>query len=147
VAVRTLALDLLASFGLSGWSFRYNRGKRTLGLCRYDRRSVELSVHLVERNGPAEVLDTLLHEVAHALVGPGHGHGAAWRKKCLEVGAVPRSCGPAAMPAGRWRARCTACGARFDRHRRPDRAKGWFCRRCGPRRGALVWVQVGDGVG
>ena len=139
---RRLALDLMARHGLDGWTFEFNWRKRTVGLCRYTTKTIELSVYLVERNGPDEILDTLLHEIAHALVGPGHGHDAVWKRKCVELGAVPRACGDAAMPEGCWKAECAVCGARFDRHRKPKRLRGWFCRRCGPQRGGLVWKRA-----
>jgi predicted SprT family Zn-dependent metalloprotease len=132
----------MAWHGLHGWTFAFNRRKRDMGLCRYAARAIELSVYLVERNGPDEVRDTVLHEIAHALVGPGHGHDAVWQRKCLEVGARPERCGQADMPAGRWHAHCGGCGAAFHRHRRPRRLGGWFCRACGPERGPLTWRVV-----
>jgi predicted SprT family Zn-dependent metalloprotease len=138
-AVRTLALELMARHGLSGWSFGFNRRKRTLGLCLYAQQAIELSIYFVDRNSTDEVRDTILHEIAHALVGPGHAHDAVWKAKALEVGARPQRCGAAEMPEGRWRARCPACGQGFSRHRRPERLGGWFCRPCGPERGKLTW--------
>jgi predicted SprT family Zn-dependent metalloprotease len=139
---RKLAVESMARHGLHDWTFQFNWRKRSMGLCRYAVKTLELSVHLVDRNGPDEILDTILHEIAHALVGPGHGHDAVWRRKCVEIGATPKRCGHAEMPEGRWRAECATCGARFDRHRKPQRMKGWFCRGCGPERGALVWRQA-----
>lgn len=140
--VQALAQGLLASFGLREWSFAYNRRKAAMGMCFYDRRTIELSHHFVERNSHAEIVDTLLHEIAHALVGPGHGHDAVWKRKCVEIGARPVRCGHAAMPDGRWQARCGACGYCFHRHRRPHRMRGWFCRQCGQVRGKLAWKCV-----
>jgi predicted SprT family Zn-dependent metalloprotease len=142
-AVRRHAVALLARHGLADWGFAYNRRKRTLGLCIYDRRTIELSLHFVLRNDLAEITDTLLHEIAHALVGPGHGHDAVWKRKCVEVGARPVRCGEADMPAGRWRATCGRCGQAFSRHRRPARRRGWFCRECGPDHGRLTWALEG----
>ena len=46
-------------FGLAGWRFRYNERLTSMGLCRHGRRTIELSVHLVQRNSPEEVLETL----------------------------------------------------------------------------------------
>jgi predicted SprT family Zn-dependent metalloprotease len=129
----------LVAHGLIDWSFAFNRRKRTLGLCVYHRRTIELSSHFVHRNGAAEIRDTLLHEIAHALVGPGHGHDAAWRRQCLAIGARPVRCGVANMPPGHWRAHCGGCGRAFHRHRRPQPLTGWFCQHCGPGRGGLVW--------
>jgi predicted SprT family Zn-dependent metalloprotease len=84
-------------------------GRRVAGLCRYGPRTVELSVHFVERNSEEAVRDTLPHETAHAFVRPGHGHGAAWKAMCLRVGAKPeRLSFGAVRPVGRWRAVCQA---------------------------------------
>jgi predicted SprT family Zn-dependent metalloprotease len=139
-----LALELLASHGLPDWGFRYNRQKCALGMCFYHRRTIELSIHFVERNAMDEIRDTILHEIAHALVGPGHGHDAIWKRKCRQIGARPRACGAADMPEGHWQAQCGGCGRRFHRHRRPARLRGWFCRGCGPQRGPLVWMNAGS---
>jgi predicted SprT family Zn-dependent metalloprotease len=137
--VRKLALGLLMAHGLHGWSFAFNWRKRSMGLCAFSHRRIELSVHFVERNNHAEILDTILHEIAHALVGPGHGHDAVWKTKCIEIGAKPLRCGEADMPESRWHARCGACGKSFHRYRRPKRLRGWFCQDCGPQVGALIW--------
>jgi predicted SprT family Zn-dependent metalloprotease len=142
VEVRQLALGLLVSHGLSGWSFAFNRRKRTLGLCVYHRRTIQLSLHFVQRNGDEVIRDTLLHGIAHALVGLGHGHDAAWKRQCVAIGARPVRCGHADMPEGRWQAKCEGCRRTFHRHRRPEQTKGWFCRDCGPKRGRLVWHQT-----
>lgn len=138
-AVQKTALELMARHGLQGWSFRFNRRKRAMGMCFYQQRRLELSVYLVQRNGPEEILDTLLHEIAHALVGLGHAHDAVWQQKCFEIGAQPIRCGQASMPEGRWKSRCGSCSRDYHRHRKPKRMKGWFCRFCGPECGGLVW--------
>jgi predicted SprT family Zn-dependent metalloprotease len=136
--VRRLALELMACHGLTGWTFGFNRRKRSMGLCRYALRTIELSIHLVQRNGSEEIRDTILHEIAHALVGQEHGHDTVWKAKCLQIGAAPTRCGQADMPQGKWRARCNACSMVFSRHRRPQ-GRGWFCRACGPETGKLQW--------
>lgn len=141
-AVRSLARRLLAAHGLGDWTFAFNRRKRSMGLCVYGRRTIELSIHFVLRNEGSEILDCLLHEIAHALVGARHGHDAVWKRKCLEIGARPTRCGQAAMPAGRWRATCGHCGTAFHRHRRPKQPTGWYCRACGPEKGELTWSEA-----
>jgi hypothetical protein len=142
--VQRLARRLLAGHGLGDWSFAYNRSKLQMGLCVFGRRLILLSAYFVELNGDEAVLDTLLHEIAHALVGPGHGHDAVWRAKCLEVGAKPERLSYAVkMPLGRWRAVCPGCGRLHDRHRRPKHMAGWHCAGCGRERGRLTWSRAG----
>ena len=138
---RDLACRLLTAYGLRDWSFAFNRSKRQMGCCRYDPKVIELSRYFVELNARDLIRDTLLHEIAHALVGPGHGHDAVWKAMCLGVGARPeRISDEPDMPQGRWQAICYGCGMRHHKHRRPKRMKGWFCRRCGPDLGSLVWA-------
>jgi predicted SprT family Zn-dependent metalloprotease len=140
---RRLALELFSVHGLYDWSFAFNRGKRTMGWCLYSSKTIELSIHFVERNSTEVIRDTLLHEIAHALVGPGHGHDAVWKRMCLDIGAKPeRLSYEVNMPEGRWQARCGQCGLLHHRHRRPKWLTGWYCGYCGKERGRLVWQQA-----
>src|SRR5262249_23001253 len=141
---RAMALELMAEHGLRGWTFAFNRRKEATGLCDYQRRTIELSIYFVERNPPAEIRDTVLDGVAHALVGAGHGHDGVWKRKCRAIGAGRERTGEADRPPGRWQARCHGCGKEFHRHRRPQRLRGWFCRSCGPRDGSLTWREEPD---
>ena len=121
---------------------RLERAKRALGVCRYHRMTIGLSVHLVEGNGPEEARETLLHEIAHAVLGPGHGHNTTWKARCRKLGCRPVRCGNAKMLEVRWRAECGTCGRRFHRHRRPRSLTGWCCRRWGRERRRLVWREA-----
>lgn len=138
--VHQLASALLTRHGLADWKFSFNRSKTQLGLCLFGPKLIQVSVHFVARNGADLIRDTLLHEIAHALVGLGHGHDGVWKAKCREIGARPeRLCFEADMPAGRWQAQCGGCGMVHHKHRRPRHLHGWFCRHCGRERGRLTW--------
>lgn len=142
--IRALANDMLALYGLHDWSFAFNRRKTQMGLCCYGPQRIELSFHFAERNSEEAIRETLLHEIAHALTGPGHGHDAVWEKKCLEIGAKPqRLCFDVDMPQGRWQARCGCCGMLHTKHRRPKHPVGWYCTQCGKERGRLTWRPAG----
>jgi predicted SprT family Zn-dependent metalloprotease len=141
--VRELALSLMAKHGLNGWQFKFNRRKCALGLCVAPHLGrpgrIELSRFYTEVNPDAAIVDTILHEIAHALTGVEHGHDHVWRTTCLRIGARPKRCGRAVMPPGGWKAVCRGCFTEHRRHRRPKRLDGWSCRRCGPTFGSLTW--------
>ena len=125
-----LARRLLDAHGLPGWTVALDSAKARAGLCRYDRRTISLSRHLIRLHQPQEVEDTVLHEIAHALVGPGHAHDAVWRAQARRLGSSAERCVPADRPrvTGEWRGACPA-GHETSAHRRPVRVKS--CGRCG----------------
>lgn len=139
-AARTLAEELLRRHPeLSDWRITFSRrSRRTLGLCRHRHKAIQLSTHFIRLNPEAEVRDIVLHEIAHSLVGPGHGHGPQWKAMARRVGANPdRVNHTATMPPGDWVAVCPNCNRRFECFRRPRR-RCW-CRPCGPDLGALTF--------
>ena len=88
-----VANKLMKEFNVpKGWTFRFNNRKRSLGLCCYTTKTVELSRDFVRLNERSEIEDTIRHEIAHALVGPGHGHDAVWKRMAVRCGANPRAC-------------------------------------------------------
>ena len=140
---KILARDLMNLYGLEEWSFKLNGSKRQLGVCKGSIKQIELSSHYVHQNAEAHVKDTILHEIAHALVGVEHGHSEVWKKMCLRVGCLPKACDETAiLPKGAWQARCPGCMTHFNRHRKPQRLTGLYCKRCGPIKGRLLFANV-----
>lgn len=69
-----------------GWSTGFNTRKRTLGLCKYNTKTIEISTVLCKAISEEEVYDTCLHEVAHALCTYKDGHNAKWKRTFLLLG-------------------------------------------------------------
>lgn len=80
-----------------------DRMRRRLGHVRYhetptgERGIVELALNidLMLEGAEAQLVDTLLHEMAHVeawLVHGHRGHGAVWKRIALRVGCEPRAC-------------------------------------------------------
>jgi len=134
IEARSLATDLMALHGLTGWRLVFDNAKMRAGVCRPGRREIGLSRVLTALHTDAEVRDTVLHEIAHALVGPAHGHDAVWRSRAQAIGSTGGRCVPetAARAAAPWAGRCPA-GHEFQRHRRPTRVMS--CSLCSPRFG------------
>jgi predicted SprT family Zn-dependent metalloprotease len=140
--VEEYARLVLDAFGLAEWAFGWDKARRRLGRCSYRKKLITLSIHLAALNGCEEVMETIRHEVGHAVVGPGHGHGPVWRAAARRIGAKPVRCSTTAkVPAGTWQATCGGCSRISHRYRRPKRLDGWFCRRCGRTNGRLIWLR------
>lgn len=145
--VPRLTRYLLEQHGLwgKGWRFRWDHAKRRAGGCHHGRKVISLSRHYVALNVAGrsdDIVDTILHEIAHALCGPHEGHGAAWKATCVRIGARPQRCYDSAtveMPKGRLVAKCGWCGREYRRHKQVKAGWRCFCRHCGNERGVLVF--------
>lgn len=84
---RALAAELLSQLG-----FPSPRMVATLGMALFQGKTpivLRLSEHHVLKASDADVLDVILHEIAHFVAGAEAGHGPAWKRACLRVGARP----------------------------------------------------------
>ena len=126
---RRLATDLMQHHQLTGWRLVFDRARTRAGVCRYDRREIGLSRVLTALHPPDLVRETILHEIAHALTGPGHAHDAVWRATARGIGGDGRRCvsASAPRPPAPWVGQC-ARGHEVTRHRRPARPTS--CLRC-----------------
>lgn len=86
------ARRLMDSYNLKSWELSFDSSQRRFGVCRGHKREISLSYPLVSINDEREVTDTILHEIAHALVGTRHHHDAVWQAKASELGARPVAC-------------------------------------------------------
>ena len=75
-----ITLDLLAEHNLTGWRVMFNRAKRQLGSCNYRTRTITLSSFALAQRSRADSLNTITHEIAHALT-RGHGHDWVWQRQ------------------------------------------------------------------
>lgn len=127
-----MAIELMDKYGLirKGWYFDINdRFVRTAGQCSYKKKTISLPTKYVSLNSEESVRQVILHEVAHALVGPGHHHGSVWKRQAVAIGALPRACTPKGnkYPDERYKAQCP-CGKVVMDHRRTSNRRFRCCR-------------------
>lgn len=84
--VYRLARTLMDEHGLTDWKIGWIRSAHRAGQCNYTTRTIELSLKKAEVRTDNDTRMTILHEIAHALVGPYHSHDWVWQRKCLEIG-------------------------------------------------------------
>jgi len=78
----------LDKHGLKDWHIRLTMDFNVpfLGLCVYKDKTIILNAAHIDIHPYHEVENTIRHEVAHAIVGPGFGHGSVWEEKAREIG-------------------------------------------------------------
>ena len=113
-----LADELIIQY-IPGWKFKWSVAKAIFGRCSYSQKTILISKPIAELNEEADVRDTILHEIAHALVGMGHGHDQEWKRMAIVIGCKPERCytDKVKSPAGRYIYECPVCKNRTDYHR------------------------------
>lgn len=127
---KQLTIELMTEHGLiaSGWSFDWNNRKRAFGVCNYTKKTIFLSKALTPSLKVEAVTNTILHEIAHALVGRSHGHDNVWRRKALEIGCNGQRCSNHVVDIqSKYEAECVCCGHKHKAHRQPKRTSWCRC--------------------
>ena len=83
--------NCLDKHGLTDWNIGVSRSVKTLGSCNIDSKTINLSSFHIENGTDESVLNTILHEIAHALC-PNDGHGEKWKAKAIEIGCDGKRC-------------------------------------------------------
>ena len=118
------------------WTFGFDLAPARAGVCRYREKRIDLAVSYCLAATRAEIEDTVLHEIAHAIVGPQHNHDAVWKAKAREIGCVGERCHRVQQTIPRWVGEC-GCGQQWFRHTLQRKMIGTrMCARCS---GTIEW--------
>ena len=73
-----------------GWTYRITSAKTYSGICKYYPKRIEITRDYInsEKTNKKSIKNTILHEIAHALVGTGQGHNRIWKEKCISIGGI-----------------------------------------------------------
>lgn len=85
----------------TGWRTNFTKNTEYIAACYHDAKRIVISVPALNARSEAELRSTILHEIAHAIVGHGHGHDEVWKAKCIELGGDSRVCAKVNFDAGR----------------------------------------------
>ena len=158
--ILALARTQMNKHGLTGWQVQFIQSKSVAGLCwtymwhadpARSRGRIELSTDFFDVFSDHDILDTILHEIAHALTkdvtakyesGRKKGrtrrivHGADWKATAKRIGCSGERCVSvnAARPEGRYKGICPN-GHETVRHRLTHTAKhSTSCEKCDSKR-------------
>lgn len=90
-----LAQDLVEKHLPSEWCVILVRSRTLAGECVHSKHEIRINIDSILHYNRKQLIDVVLHEIAHALAGPGKGHGLAWAEKALELGIEPHDTAPA----------------------------------------------------
>ena len=121
-----------------------SRQKKALGKCSWRSiapgfyaATIYISYYFIESNNEEEIKETILHEIAHVISGPHHGHDFHWRMICRQVGCKPERCAGNEIKTtpGRYVATCPTCGEVYYAYRLGKKIQccTYGCRKCGAR--------------
>jgi predicted SprT family Zn-dependent metalloprotease len=127
-----IAYELMREHKLSvDWEFRFNNTTSNIAQCNYDKAIIQFSNSYVSLLSQKEIINIILHEIAHALVGAGHNHDAVWQKKALEIGCDGKRLynGEIVYPS-KYIAKCKYCDNVYYRMRLPKNNRTYSCCKC-----------------
>lgn len=84
--------DLMDHHGLQDWDIRIGSARNMAGMCNYSRKQITMSLFLANARSRENTVDTILHEIAHALTPKDGGHGKEWKAMASAIGADPSRC-------------------------------------------------------
>jgi hypothetical protein len=93
--ITKLANQLMTKHGLvqQGWKFEFDdKVIKRAGLCDPRWKRISLTGYFADHETEFEIKDTILHEIAHALVGTKNGHNKIWKAKAIEIGGTGERC-------------------------------------------------------
>lgn len=77
---------------LADWRIEVSsRATVTMGLTYHTTKVIRIAEWLVLRGTRRELLDTIRHEAAHAVLGKNEGHGPKWKALAKRLGATPKA--------------------------------------------------------
>lgn len=126
-----IARDLMNYHRLESWSFEMRPMKSWFGFCFAKKQIIALSSLLTELNEESEVINTILHEIAHALAPRKAWHNHQWRTIAKAIGCTGRRCYGADVikPPKAYMGTCPKCARIIEAHRR----RRISCGRCDPK--------------
>ena len=75
-----------------GWTFAWNRKVRSNGTCNYTKMEIQLSRILTPHRMWDDIVESIMHEIAHAIAGFDNHHNDVWKKVFRSLGGAGNRC-------------------------------------------------------
>jgi predicted SprT family Zn-dependent metalloprotease len=118
-------------FKIVGWTMALDHAKKRLGQTDYNKKRITLSKHFLR--GPSctqiKMRNTILHELAHVLVGSSNGHNKKWKDMALKIGCDGKVCSSMDLPDAKWMMVCPGKCFQQGYFRKP-KIENKICAKC-----------------
>ena len=148
---RKVAVEMLCDSGLTskGWTFYFDNATGRAGQTNFYEKSITLTCLGTKIASEDDVRQTMLHEIAHALVGCGHAHDSVWLETARSIGyrqdrtmsldtEAQRAYTQAIADASKWEGRCAISRKVLTRAQRLGKRKRRLICKC--HRTELDWT-------
>jgi len=126
--ILNLARSEMDKYGLCDWKLELDYAKVRAGVCHFTEKKISFSRHFLKNSDQLDINDTILHEIAHALVGPKHGHDRVWKNMAKKIGCSAKRCHTLEFSEYKWIRFCTNYCWEQKVHRRK---LNLICKKCG----------------
>ena len=124
----TLARSEMDKNKLFDWNVELDYAKVRDGACHFNEKKISFSRNFVKNSSEKDIRDTILHEIAHALVGPLHGHDNVWKEMASKLGCSAKRCHTLEFSDYKWIRFCANHCWEQKIHRRK---LNLICKKCG----------------
>lgn len=112
--------ELMIEHGLGDWIVGLHNKRRVLADCDNKYKTIRYSTYFLQAADKDQFERVTLHEIAHALVGSGHGHDKIFKAKVREITpgrAYDTTSVPDPMGVFKYKLVCPSCGLEGGRNR------------------------------
>lgn len=122
-----LAAEILIEHNLNDWKIRLGNMYVSIAGTNYPKKEIVYSKRFVKVATRDQFIGVTHHEVAHALLGRGFGHGKEFIDLCKKISPDPLyATESVSIPIGKYILRCSNCNIESGANTRADR----YCRPC-----------------
>ena len=124
----TLARTEMDKNNLFDWGLELDFAKVRAGACHFGEKKITFSRNFIKNSKHNDIKDTILHEIAHALVGSKNGHNKVWKEMAIKLGCTARRCHTLEFSEYKWIRFCPNQCWEQKIHRRKSNL---ICKKCG----------------
>lgn len=84
-AAKVRGLELMKEKGLDEWNIIFHEQEATIAETSHHFKTIGFNMNFIIIADKQSFEGVLMHEIAHALLGPGKGHGREFKKLCKEI--------------------------------------------------------------